>query len=119
MSEFKKIGGKLFANLNAKERCAVANAVREEALAQLAEYDRKHVREIDALILWEMRKLFGFGPERLRRFYFGFGDAINALLARYELPEDDGIWLATRQLKEIGIDLEEWEREWSEQNVRA
>jgi|GEM_PF-620222 hypothetical protein len=121
MPEFRKISGKLYATLNAKERDAMDRAVREEAMAALAEYDRKHVREVDAIILLELRRLTGFGYDRLKRFYFGFGAGINALLERYELPQEDDVWLATRQLREIGIDLDAWEREReeAERNVRT
>jgi hypothetical protein len=35
-----------------------------EIQRQLAEYDRKHIREIDALVLWELREST---PARLRQ----------------------------------------------------
>jgi len=120
MPDFKKISGRLYATLNAKERDAMERVVREEAIAALAEYDRKHMREVDAIVLWEMRQMFGFGPDRLKRFYLAFGSGINALLERYELSQDDDVWLATRKLKdELGIDLAEWEKEWEAQNVHT
>lgn len=108
MPNFKKVGGRIFGvGFNAKEQ----EAIDREIKAQLAEYDKKHMREVDAIVLWELRRLFGFGYKRLRDFYFDFGDAINALIARYEMDEDDAVWLATYKLKEIGIDLEQWEKE--------
>lgn len=114
MPEFKRIGKKIYgASFNAAERAAIDRAIRD----QLIEYDKKHMREVDAIVLLELRSLFGFGEKRLRRLYFHFGEAINALLARYELAKEDDVWLATRRLKdEVGIDLVEWEKEWEEEN---
>jgi len=69
------------------------------------------------VVLWELRQRYGFSVRKLKKFYFAFGDAINALLNRYEMTEDDAVWLATRKLRdECGIDLAEWEKEWEAQN---
>lgn len=106
--QIKKSGGKIFgASLTSAEK----KAMDMEIQRQLAEYDREHALEIDAVILWELRKQFGFGPKRLRRFYDNFTSALDALLKRYELEDSDQVWLCTHQLKEAGIDLEQWERE--------
>lgn len=108
MPSFKRVGGRIFdVGFNAKEQ----EAIDREIKAQLAEYDRKHMREVDAIVLLELRRLYGFGIKRLRDFYFDFGKEINSLISRYELTEDDAVWLATYKLKEIGINLEEWEKE--------
>ena len=78
---------------------------------QIAEYDRKHAIEISALILWCLHEEFGFGLERLKRFYDCFDRDIKALVDRYELDNSDDIWLCTHKLKEYGIDLEQWAKE--------
>ena len=101
----KKSGGKIYgADLSAAER----KAMNLEIQRQLAEYDDKHELEIQALILWELHEQFGFGPARLKRFYDGFTPALKALIQRYELDCSDDIWLCTRKLNEIGVNLEEW-----------
>ena len=108
MPSFKKIGNRIFdVKFTAKEQEAIDRAIKD----QLADYDRKHMREVDAIVLWELHRLFGFGYKRMRDFYFDFGKSINSLIDRYELSGDDAVWLATYKLKEVGIDLEEWERE--------
>ena len=96
------------ANLNSAERRALDIEVRR----QIAEYDRKNSMEIDAIFLWQLHEQCGFGPQRLRKFFDGFRPAINALMDRYELSgTDDEIWLQTQQLKDIGVDLEQWYKE--------
>ena len=71
----------------------------------------KHIREIDALVLWELREQLGFGNKRLKKFYDNFSRGIEALIRRYEMEQGDDVWLCTYKLKEIGCDLEKWEKE--------
>ena len=81
----KKAGGKVFgADFTAAER----KAMNLEIQRQLAEYDLKHANDLDAIILAE---------------YFD-------LVKRYEMDEADNIWLNTRKLKEIGVDIESWNK---------
>lgn len=94
----------------AKLTAAEKKAMNMEIQRQLAEYDEKHMREIDALILWVLHTQFGFGKERLKRFYDGFSDSMHDLIDRYSMDVSDNVWLCTKQLKDAGIDLEEWER---------
>ena len=90
-------------------------AMDMEIQRQLAEYDRKHIREIDALVLWELREQLGFGNKRLKKFYDNFSRGIEALIRRYEMEQGDDVWLCTYKLKEIGCDLEKWEKERGDQ----
>ena len=94
---------------------AEKKAMDMEIQRQLAEYDRKHIREIDALVLWELREQFGFGNKRLKKFYDNFAHGIEALISRYEMEQGDDVWLCTHKLKEIGCDLEAWEKERGDQ----
>lgn len=108
----KKAGKRVFgAVMSAAEK----KAMDMEIQRQLAEYDRKHIREIDALVLWELREQFGFGNKRLKKFYDNFSRGIEALINRYEMEQGDDVWLCTYKLKEIGCDLEEWEKERGDQ----
>jgi len=105
---FKKNGGNIFGViLTAKEQ----KALDKEIQRQSKEYTHKLQREFDAIFLWEQHKQLGHGKKRLYRFYKGFKVAIDALVARYELDDTDQIWLCTKQLKDIGVDLEKWEGE--------
>lgn len=86
-------------------------ALELEVHRQLAKYDKDHAKEMSSLILWGLHVEYGFGKNRLRRFYDTFNDNINALVKRYQLDNADDVWLCTRKLKEIGVDIEQWDRE--------
>lgn len=104
----KKAGGKVFgASLTAAEKKAMDLEIQRE----LAEYDRKHLAEMDALILWVLHEQFGFGAKRLRRYYDGFHTTVGILLGRYEMEHGDDVWLCTQMLKHIGVDIEMWHKE--------
>ena len=88
----KKAGKRVFgAVMSAAEK----KAMDMEIQRQLAEYDRKHIREIDALVLWELREQLGFGNKRLKKFYDNFSRGIEALIRRYEMEQGDDVWLCT------------------------
>lgn len=97
---------------------ACQKAMDAEIRRQCAEYDEKNTREITATVLWCIHKEFGAGKIKLKRFYKGFDRAIRDLINRYHLDDADAAWLCTRQLKEYGIDLEEWEREEREEEAK-
>lgn len=104
----KKAAGNIFgADFTAAER----KAIDMEIQRQLAEYDRKNMREIDAIFLWVLHEKLGLGHRRLKEFYNSFYAEMAELIRRYELEDTDNVWLCTYKLKEYGIDLEEWEKE--------
>ena len=106
--QLKKAGGKVYgAGLTAAEKKAMDLEIQRE----LAEYDRKHIAEIDATILWVLHEQFGFGAQRLRTYYDAFHDRIKELVSRYEMEDQDDIWLCTQMLKRIGVDIEAWHKE--------
>jgi hypothetical protein len=99
----KKAGKRVFgAVMSAAEK----KAMDMEIQRQLAEYD---------LVLWELREQLGFGNKRLKKFYDNFSRGIEALIRRYEMEQGDDVWLCTYKLKEIGCDLEKWEKERGDQ----
>lgn len=107
--QIKKSGGKIYgAELTAAER----KAMQMEIQRQFAEFNRKDTIELDAIVLWILHVRFGFGPKRLREFYECFVQGINDLIARYELEDEDKVWLCTHLLKEKGIDVEKWNDEF-------
>ena len=105
----KKSNGKIIGvHLTSAEKKAMDMEIRR----QIAEYDRKNYREIDAVILWQLHVQLGFGVTRLKKFYNDFGPALCQLIDRYEMDSEEGPWLCTQKLKdELGIDLDEWEKE--------
>ena len=106
--EIKKSGGRIF---GAKFTAAEQKAIEMEMRRQYAEWDRRHSMEIDAIVLWQLHTQLGFGPVRLKKFFEGFRPAANELIERYSLDEADQVWLQTEQLKEIGVDLNQWYEE--------
>lgn len=107
----KKSGKKIFgAYLTADEKKAMDIEIKR----QLAEFDKKHEMEIDALILWTLHEEFGFGEKRLKQFFDVFGKAIDELVKRYEFDDSDKIWICTEKLKDYGVDLDVWAKERNE-----
>ena len=98
----KKSGGRIFgAQLTAAEKKAMDIEIQKE----IAEFNQKNETEIDAAILWVLHEQFGFGKKRLKRFYDHFIPAYRGLIERYEML-DEGAWICTRLLKDIGVDMD-------------
>ena len=95
------------AQLTEKERKALEIEIKKA----IAEHDKAHCNELDAMILWILHTEFGFGEKRLRKFHDIFAPALDELVARYEMDDSDMAWLCTRKLKDAGIDIEEWNKD--------
>lgn len=83
------------------------HALNMEIQKSIKEYDRNNTDEIDAMILWNLHLIFGFGEKRLMQFYNNFSKDLHAMCERYELTDrGDELWLCTHKLKEkFGIDI--------------
>lgn len=81
-----------------------------EIARQAQEISDRFALEIDATILWALHDKFGFGPERLRRFYDRAYESRESLLRRYEM-HDDAEFILLHKLKGIGVDLKRWNEE--------
>lgn len=103
-----KILGKVY---GAKLTNAEKEAMEIEIRKQIAVETRKHEDEVVALILWSLMDQFGFGEKRLKQFYDGFEPSIKSLLDRYEMADEDDVWLCTKKLKDKGIDIAKWREE--------
>lgn len=106
----KKSAGRVIgAQLTNAEKKAMDIEIQKE----LAEWTRKHEIEIIAMVLRQVRRTFGSGEKKLKKFFDEFDLDINALVKKYEMGEmdNDNAWLCTRELKEQGIDVEKWYRE--------
>lgn len=107
--EFLKIGGRIYdTKLNAQETAAMNRVIEK----QVAEYDRKNSREIDAMVLMILCEEFGWGEVRLKRFHHRFIKKMDELCERYELETEDEKFLALQWIKDRGIDLEEWSKDY-------
>lgn len=95
--------------IGAKLTVAEQKAMDMEIKRQLRTWDEAHAIELEALYLWVLHEEFGFGEKRLRRLHDRFVPAVEGLIARYELEENDEVWLCTQKLKEAGIDIKNWD----------
>lgn len=103
----KQFKGKVYgADLTAKER----KAMELEINRQIAEADRQHTNDFDAMVLYVLHTHLGFGKKRLRRFYDAFSAEHDKLIEHYEMP-DGGAWPADMKLKKIGVDVAAWNAE--------
>lgn len=104
----KKVGSKVFgANLTTAER----KAMELEINRQIVKADKEYINSIDILVLYVLHRHLGFGKQRLRRFYEAFTAEHKKLIAHYELPDEDNVWLADQKLKAIGVDVAAWNAE--------
>ena len=94
-------------NLSSSEE----KAMKAELKRQFQEFDRRHTLELDALVLWSLHEQLGYGKKRLKRFYERFNKSLKEMGERYDFDDADKIWLCQFKLKEIGIDIEEWDRD--------
>ena len=98
----------LGADLNEKEKKALDIEIEKE----FAKYNRQNANDVDAIILWVLHDQFGFGHDRLKKFHAAFRPALEELCKRYEMTDKgDEIWLCTRKLLDIGVNIEDWNKE--------
>ena len=92
---------------------AEQQAIDREINLQLADHVRKHEKNIDSAFLYALHvhPKTRFGKKRLREFYELFQPILQSLLEHYEMGSEDQCWLCDKKLREIGVDLDEWERE--------
>lgn len=63
-------------------------------------------------VLWTLHVTFGFGKCRLRRMWEEYDRMHLELRKYYELRDDtETCFVCREQLKRIGVDIDEWERE--------
>lgn len=85
-------------------------AMHKEIKRQLLKMDEEHANDVDAAILYTLHITLGFGKKRLRRFFDNFHKTMLDLETYYEMPNDSP-WLCRRKLKDIGVDVAEWNEE--------
>lgn len=92
---------------------AEEKAMMDEIDSQIVARDKEHYLDIVAMVLWALHthKATRFGEKRLKQFYEDFDKLHDDLLKHWELDEDDRPWIVRRMLQEIGVDVEELEKE--------
>ena len=63
------------------------------------------------IILWCLHETFGFGKERLRRFYNNYNKVNSQLKEHYQFKDNDLHYLTEQLLAGIGVSIEEFEKE--------
>ena len=111
----KSYKGKVFgAELTAAEK----KAMDIEINRQLVERDKQYAADIDAMVLYTLMAHYGWKKKRLKRFWKAFIAEHKALREFYQIDEPgDNEWLAHRMLKEIGVDIDEWYKEETENGL--
>ena len=85
--------------------------VLREVNAELAKAtDRFYYDEV-TVILWVLHETFGFGRDRLKRFYDNYSRVNNQLKEHYAMQDNDLHYLTEKLLAGIGVTIEEFERE--------
>ena len=107
---FLKFNGQIFkVELSKKEQ----KAMDAEINRQMIERHRQFTDDFDYMVMKILHDHFGFGFTRLKRFYDVFNVENDALEKHYEMP-DAGIYIARKEMNDIGVNIEQWNRERSE-----
>ena len=92
---------------------AEQKALDIEIRKQIVEYDRGYWENIEKAVLYVLHEKYNFGKQRLYDFWKSFLKIHDDLISKYEMP-DDFDWLVDHKLKDLGIDV----HEWNEQELR-
>lgn len=106
----KKTAGRVIgAHLTNAEKKAMDIEIQKD----LAEWTKKHEKEIIAMVLRQVRRIFDADEETLKEFFTSFDQDIQYLVDRYEIGtmSEDEAWLCTRELRLEGIDIDKWYEE--------
>jgi hypothetical protein len=107
---FLKYKGQIYkVELTPKEQ----KALDEEINRQLIEKHSEFADDVDYMIMRILHNHFGFGLNRLKRFYEAFIADNEALVKHYEMS-DAGVYIARKEMNAIGCDFEKWNSERSE-----
>lgn len=70
------------------------------------------MKKADTAILYTLHTEFGFGKERLRKFFVAMVRNHKDMTERFRSDGDDGhYWVMAKRLKDDGIDIDEFEKE--------
>lgn len=99
--------------LTAKDRKALNEEIRRQCIEQTEQYEV----QLDVVVLYALHSVFGFGKERLERFYREMFKLRKDMKARYGTSADDtmGDFAMYIKLKEMGVDVQKL---YDEQNVQ-
>ncbi len=91
--------------LNKSQQKALDNEVNR----QLKDMKNEFLMDADAMILYTLHKEFGFGKQRLIKFFKTFINDYGKFIDEYDV---EGGWMAAYRLKEAtGLDIKELHKE--------
>lgn len=83
-------------------------AMDHEINQQCLEADERLALDIDTMVLWTLHRHLGFGVKRLRDFYVAMAAEHRRMREYYQM---DDMYPERSKLKELGVDLEAWQKE--------
>ena len=81
------------------------DAMMHEINQQILKSDRDYQLDIDTMVLWSLHQFTGWGPKKLKAFYYFM---FKEHLRMREFYEIDDLYPERYKLKEKGVDIEEW-----------
>lgn len=81
------------------------DAMIHEIDQQILQKDKEYQLNLDTMVLWSLRQFAGWGPKKLRDFYYFMFKEHLRMREFYEL---DDLYPERQKLKEKGVDIEGW-----------
>lgn len=90
--------------------------IRREVDKAILKADREYSGNFAAGVLWTLHVVFGFGRVRLRRMWDEYVRVHRELREFYEFRDGtETCFVCKEQMKRIGVDIDEWEKEGESQ----
>ena len=86
-------------------------AMNHEINRQILEADKRLSLDLDSVVLWTLYQDYGWREKRLYDFYLRMGQVHKQMRECYE---SDVLFAERFKLKEAGVDLEAWQKEFLE-----
>ena len=84
-------------------------AMRHEINRQCIEAEARLALDVDCIVLWTLHRQLGFGVKRLHDFYLAMAEEHRRMREFYET---DDVYPERLKLKELGADIEQWQKDW-------
>ncbi len=80
-------------------------AMIHEINQQILKKEKDYQLDIDTMVLWSLKQFAGWGPKKLKEFYYFM---FREHLRMREFYELDDLYPERYKLKEKGVDVEKW-----------
>lgn len=81
------------------------DAMIHEIDQQILQRDKEYQLDLDTMVLWSLKQFAGWGPKKLKDFYYFMFKEHLRMREFYEL---DDLYPERQKLKEKGVDIEGW-----------